>query len=138
MSAIRRRCCRMCSVDLEFSLCWKFVVAAAADCREKEGRHRGESQGHRTYNRRFPMTAFRLAVAAFLVFTTSVAAEQRGAKPAPAKAAAPQFFTTPLTLDQMRNKQAVIETDLGTIVIDLLADAAPNHVGFFIKNAQDG
>lgn len=84
------------------------------------------------------MTAFRLAIAAFLVFTTSVAAEQRGAKPAPAKAAAPQFFTTPLTLDQMRNKQAVIETDLGTIVIDLLADAAPNHVGFFIKNAQDG
>jgi peptidyl-prolyl cis-trans isomerase B (cyclophilin B) len=38
----------------------------------------------------------------------------------------------------MRNKQAVIETDFGTIVIDLLADAAPNHVGFFIKNAQDG
>jgi peptidyl-prolyl cis-trans isomerase B (cyclophilin B) len=66
------------------------------------------------------------------------------AKPAPAKPAAvkppaePQFFTTPLTLDEMRNKQAVVETDLGTIVIDLLADAAPNHVGYFIKNAQDG
>ena len=38
----------------------------------------------------------------------------------------------------MRNKQAVVETDLGTIVIDLLPDAAPNHVGYFIKNAQDG
>jgi peptidyl-prolyl cis-trans isomerase B (cyclophilin B) len=84
------------------------------------------------------MTAFRLAVAAFLVFTTSVTAEQRGAKPVPAKPPAPQFFTTPLPVDQMRNKQAVMETDLGTIVIDLLADAAPNHVGFFIKNAQDG
>jgi peptidyl-prolyl cis-trans isomerase B (cyclophilin B) len=79
------------------------------------------------------MTSFRLATVALLVCATSVAADQRGAKPA-----APQFFTTPLTLDQMRNKQAVIETDLGTIVIDLLADAAPNHVGFFIKNAQDG
>jgi peptidyl-prolyl cis-trans isomerase B (cyclophilin B) len=52
--------------------------------------------------------------------------------------AAPQFFTTLLTLDQMRNKQAVVETDLGTIVIDLLPEAAPNHVGYFIKNAQDG
>ncbi len=38
----------------------------------------------------------------------------------------------------MRNKQAVIETDLGAIVIDLLPEAAPNHVGFFIRNAQDG
>ncbi|MEO7134407.1 MAG: peptidylprolyl isomerase, partial [Vicinamibacterales bacterium] len=38
----------------------------------------------------------------------------------------------------MRNKQAVVETDLGTIVIDLLPEVAPNHVGLFIKNAQDG
>ena len=61
------------------------------------------------------------------------------ARPAPAKAAAQsQLFTTPLTLDQMTGKQAVLETDLGTIVIDLLPEAAPNHVGYFIKNAQDG
>jgi peptidyl-prolyl cis-trans isomerase B (cyclophilin B) len=60
------------------------------------------------------------------------------AKPAPKPSAAPQFFTTPLTLDEMRNKQAVVETDLGTIVIDLLPEAAPNHVGYFIKNAQEG
>ena len=65
-------------------------------------------------------------------------APARQAKPAPPKPATPQFFTTPLTLEQMRNKQAVVETDLGTIVIDLLPDAAPNHVGYFIKNAQDG
>lgn len=31
-----------------------------------------------------------------------------------------------------------METDLGTIIIDLLPEAAPNHVGYFIKNAQDG
>ena len=98
------------------------------------------------------MRAFQLA-AAVLLLTTSTLADQRGsslrspesqgaaarqAKPVPPKPAAPQFFTTPLTLDQMRNKQAVVETDLGDIVIDLLPEAAPNHVGFFIKNAQDG
>ncbi len=69
-----------------------------------------------------------------MVATMSIAAGQRGAKPAPA----PQFFTSPLTLDAMKGKQAVLETDLGTIVIDLLPEAAPNHVGYFIKNAQDG
>jgi peptidyl-prolyl cis-trans isomerase B (cyclophilin B) len=84
------------------------------------------------------MTVFRFAAAALLVMTTSAHAEQRGSKPAPQKPAVPQFFTTPLTLDEMRNKQAVVETDLGTIIIDLLPEAAPNHVGYFIKNAQDG
>src|SRR5688572_7439355 len=99
------------------------------------------------------MRSFRFVTVALLVFATSARAEQRDAglrppvllrtsarqaKPAPSKPAGPQFFTTPLTLDQMRNKQAVIETDLGTIVVDLLPDSAPNHVGFFIKNAQDG
>jgi peptidyl-prolyl cis-trans isomerase B (cyclophilin B) len=83
---------------------------------------------------------FRIAaVLLLLVATGQPSAEQRGAKPVPVKPpAGPELFTTPLTLDQMRNKQAVIETDLGTIVIDLLPDAAPNHVGYFIKNAQDG
>jgi peptidyl-prolyl cis-trans isomerase B (cyclophilin B) len=80
----------------------------------------------------------RLCVAfAVMVLTTvsaSAAAEQRGAKPPPA----PQFFTTPLTLDQMKGKQAVLETDFGTIVVDLLPEAAPNHVGHFIKSAEDG
>ena len=87
------------------------------------------------------MRAFRTAAALLFIAVTvhQLQAGQRGAKPAPAKPpAGPQFFTTPLTLDQMRNKQAVVDTDLGTIVIDLLPEAAPNHVGFFIKNAQDG
>jgi peptidyl-prolyl cis-trans isomerase B (cyclophilin B) len=88
------------------------------------------------------MTAFRLTLVALLLMTGASAQAQRGAKPAPAKPAAkpagPQFFTTPLTADQMRNKQAVVETDLGTIVIDLMPDVAPNHVGYFIKSAEDG
>jgi peptidyl-prolyl cis-trans isomerase B (cyclophilin B) len=61
-------------------------------------------------------------------------AAQRRAAPA----AKSTFFTTPLTLDQMKNKQAVLETTAGTIVIQLLPDAAPNHVGYFIKLANDG
>lgn len=57
------------------------------------------------------------------------------AKPVPP---ASKFFTTPLTLEQMKDKQAVLDTDLGTIIIDLLPEAAPNHVGYFIKSAQEG
>lgn len=50
----------------------------------------------------------------------------------------PVFFTTPLTLDEMSNKQAVVETSKGTFIIELLPKAAPNHVGFFIQNAKSG
>jgi cyclophilin family peptidyl-prolyl cis-trans isomerase len=50
----------------------------------------------------------------------------------------PAFFTTPLSLAEMTNKQAVVETSKGTFIFELLPAAAPNHVGFFIKNAQDG
>jgi peptidyl-prolyl cis-trans isomerase B (cyclophilin B) len=48
------------------------------------------------------------------------------------------FFTTPLTPADMQNKQAVVETTLGNFVIDLLPQAAPNHVGYFIKLAREG
>jgi peptidyl-prolyl cis-trans isomerase B (cyclophilin B) len=47
-------------------------------------------------------------------------------------------FKTTLTTAQMTNKQAVVETTLGSFVIDLRADLAPNHVGYFIKTATDG
>ena len=50
----------------------------------------------------------------------------------------PTFFKTPLTVQEMGNKQAVIDTTSGTIVIDLRPDLAPNHVGYFIKLAKDG
>jgi len=52
--------------------------------------------------------------------------------------ARPAYFTTPLTLAEMAGKQAVVETSKGTFIFDLLPEAAPNHVGFFIKNAQEG
>lgn len=47
-------------------------------------------------------------------------------------------FRTPLSVTEMTNKQAVLETSAGTIVIDLRPDLAPNHVGYFIKLAREG
>jgi peptidyl-prolyl cis-trans isomerase B (cyclophilin B) len=38
----------------------------------------------------------------------------------------------------MQNKQAVLETSAGVIVMDLLPDAAPNHVAHFITRAREG
>jgi peptidyl-prolyl cis-trans isomerase B (cyclophilin B) len=38
----------------------------------------------------------------------------------------------------MTNKQAIVETSAGAIVIDLRPDLAPNHVGYFIKLATEG
>jgi peptidyl-prolyl cis-trans isomerase B (cyclophilin B) len=46
-------------------------------------------------------------------------------------------FTTSLTAAEMTNKQAVVETSLGTFVIDLRPDLAPNHVGYFMKLAGE-
>lgn len=39
---------------------------------------------------------------------------------------------------QAAARQAVLDTSAGTIVLDLLADKAPNHVALFIKTAQSG
>ena len=67
--------------------------------------------------------------------------------PAPAPARAPatrpaqpadSYFVNTLPAAEIQNKQAVIETTMGTIVLDLLADAAPNHVAHFITRAREG
>lgn len=50
----------------------------------------------------------------------------------------PSYFTTPLSAAEMSNKQAVVETSKGTFIFELLPEAAPNHVGFFITNARAG
>ena len=63
--------------------------------------------------------------------------QARGAQ----KPAAPPrttFFTSVLPDSELRNKQAVLDTTLGTIVIDLLPDAAPTHVAHFITRAREG
>jgi peptidyl-prolyl cis-trans isomerase B (cyclophilin B) len=72
-----------------------------------------------------------LLILCALVMASPAMAQQ---KPAPK----PAFFTTPLSVDQMSGKQAVVETSKGTFIFELLPGAAPNHVGFFMKQAGDG
>jgi peptidyl-prolyl cis-trans isomerase B (cyclophilin B) len=48
------------------------------------------------------------------------------------------FFTTPLKLPEMTNKQAVVKTTAGEFIIDFEPDLAPNHVGYFMKLAREG
>ena len=74
-----------------------------------------------------------------LLWAAPAFAQAKPARPArPSPPAPAALFTTPLTLDEMRGKQAVIETTAGRIVLDLLPEQAPNHVGYFIKLARDG
>jgi peptidyl-prolyl cis-trans isomerase B (cyclophilin B) len=49
-----------------------------------------------------------------------------------------ELFATPLSLEEMSGKQAVVATTLGEMVIDFLPDKAPNHVGYFLKLAAEG
>lgn len=73
---------------------------------------------------------FRLALLALAAAPTMFVQQKPSAKPS--------FFTTPYTLAEMTGKQAVVETSKGTFIFDLLPHAAPNHVGFFMKQARDG
>jgi cyclophilin family peptidyl-prolyl cis-trans isomerase len=55
-------------------------------------------------------------------------------------AASPQpvRFKADLTAEQMKGKQAVVESTLGTFVIELLPDLAPNHVAYVMKLTREG
>jgi peptidyl-prolyl cis-trans isomerase B (cyclophilin B) len=65
--------------------------------------------------------------------------QTRAQRPAPPRPApAPTFFTATLPASELQNKQAVLDTSEGAIVMDLLADAAPNHVAHFITRAREG
>ena len=70
--------------------------------------------------------------------TPTPAPTRPGAPTAKPALAAPAPFVATLSLEQMRNKQAVLTTAFGEVVIDLLPDLAPNHVGLFMKTAQEG
>lgn len=74
------------------------------------------------------------SVVAVLVIAASAVSLAGQQKPAPQ----PAPFTTPYALAEMSGKQAVVETSKGTFVFELLPKAAPNHVGFFMKQARDG
>ncbi len=70
----------------------------------------------------------RIAVAA-LVLSAIPAAAPFGSSASP---------TATLLAQGGQTKQAVLDTTAGPIVMDLLADKAPNHVALFIKTAQSG
>jgi len=70
-----------------------------------------------------------------LTLIVAAAQVQRPARPAPPR---DPFFTSTLAPAEIRNKQAVLDTTHGTIVLDLLADAAPTHVAHFITRAREG
>ena len=75
-----------------------------------------------------------LPILALLLCVPALAAAQQP----PAVQTAREPFVTPLTLAEMTGKQAVIETDLGVIAIDLRPELAPNHVGLVMRLAADG
>jgi peptidyl-prolyl cis-trans isomerase B (cyclophilin B) len=86
----------------------------------------------------------RAAVAAACMFSWQLhggnAAAQVRPRPRPAvaKPAPTGPFTTPLTLAEMSSKQAVVDTSMGSFIVDLRPDLAPNHVGYFMKLAREG
>src|SRR5262245_2971407 len=71
---------------------------------------------------------------------TQTPARPPATRPQPARPQPPAdtFFTNPLPAADLQNKQAVLDTSLGTIVLDLLPDAAPNHVAHLITRAREG
>ncbi len=71
---------------------------------------------------------------ASLLILSLFADQARSPKPKPA----PQPYSANLKLEEMTNKQAVVNTSAGTLVIDLRPDLAPNHVGYFMKLAREG
>lgn len=61
------------------------------------------------------------------------------AQPKPARTPVTRgFYTTTRSPEALRAKQVVLETSLGAIVIQLDPDAAPNHVGFMLDQAEAG
>jgi peptidyl-prolyl cis-trans isomerase B (cyclophilin B) len=101
-------------------------------------RGRGAKAGETTMTSRGAVVVAVMVAACGTAMTAQ--APKRPVANAPAKAAAkaPAFFTTSLGAAEMAHKQAVVATSAGTFVIELLASDAPNHVGYFIKNAREG
>jgi len=50
----------------------------------------------------------------------------------------PSFFTTERSMEEMQNKQAVLDTSFGIIIIEFFPSVAPNHVGYFLQNSEEG
>ncbi len=89
--------------------------------------------------RRHASHAVGLALAWLALGTPAPAAgHPEAAAPQAARRAAPALYTTTRSAEALRDKQLVLQTDKGEIVIDLFGDAAPNHVGFVLDQAEAG
>lgn len=77
-----------------------------------------------------------LLLAALTVATGAEAQTRR--RPAGAAPPAAGVYTTTRPPAALENKQVVLETTMGTIVLQLDAAAAPNHVGFLLDQAEAG
>lgn len=76
-----------------------------------------------------------IAVVIALVGASDGLAQTRPRRPGPKPA---QPYKTTLSVEEMKNTQAVVETARGRFVIQLLPEVAPNHVGHFITEARKG
>lgn len=84
----------------------------------------------------FPKAARALAVLV-LVGLAGVRFDAPALAQARRPAAAPRVYTATHPLAAMQKKQAVVTTGLGDIVIELLPDAAPDHVSYLMKLAEE-
>ncbi len=72
-----------------------------------------------------------------VLLASVVAGAQAPRRAAPATPVDP-YFTSTLPVAELRETQVVFETTLGPMVLDLLPDAAPNHVGHFVTRVREG
>jgi Cyclophilin type peptidyl-prolyl cis-trans isomerase/CLD len=79
-----------------------------------------------------------LAAILALIAGSGIGARQPRRRRPPAAPPQPARFKADLTAEQMKGKQAVVETPLGALVIELLPDLAPNHVAYVMKLAREG
>jgi peptidyl-prolyl cis-trans isomerase B (cyclophilin B) len=79
-----------------------------------------------------------LVVSLGLVPGAEAQSRRRPAAPATAPSAPAGLYTTRRAPEALQNKQVVLETTRGTIVIQLDAAAAPNHVGYMLDQAEAG
>ena len=75
---------------------------------------------------------------AMLVLFPAMSVDAHQPRRRPSAAPTAERFKATMTAEEMKGKQAVVETALGTFVIQLLPEAAPNHVAYVIKLAREG
>jgi len=84
------------------------------------------------------MLKFAAAIASIGAVCLASAVEAQAPPRRPAAPAKAGFYTATQPVEAMKNKQAVVTTSLGEIVIALLPEAAPDHVSYLMKLAGEG